>query len=111
MLFFYGYETWSFTLRVLKNRLIRRLCGPRREEVAGGCRRLHNEELHNLYTSPNVIRVIKSRRMGWAGHVSVMGKMRNAYNILARKPEGKSPLGMPRRRWEDDIRKDLRDMG
>jgi len=77
--------------------------------VAGGWRRLHNEELHNLYTSPNIIRVIKSERMRWAGHVAHTGELRNTY-ILVVKPEKERPLGKPRRRW-GDIRMDLRDTG
>jgi hypothetical protein len=75
---------------------------PKREEVAGGWRILHNEELHNLYASLDIIRVIKSRRTRWAWHVARMGEMRNAYNILIGKPEGKRPLGRPRRRCEDN---------
>jgi hypothetical protein len=81
----------------------------RREEEAGGGRRLHNEELHNLYTSPNVVRVINSRRVRWAGHVAGMEEMRNAYNILLGKYEGKRPFGRPRHRWEVNIRMDLRE--
>jgi hypothetical protein len=72
---------------------------------------LHNEELHNLYSSPNIIRMIKSRRMGWAGHVARMGDKRNAYRILLEKPEGKRPLGSLRRRWVDNIKIDLREIG
>jgi hypothetical protein len=83
---------------VFENRMLRRIFGPRRNEVTGDWRKLHNEELHNLYSSPNIIRLIKSRRMRWAGHVARMGETRNAYRILVRKPEGKSPLGRPRRR-------------
>jgi hypothetical protein len=83
---------------------------PKREEVSGCWRRLHNEELHNLYASPNVIRVIKSRRVRWAGYVARMGYMRNAYRTLGGKSEGKRLLGRPRRRWEY-IRMDLRDIG
>jgi hypothetical protein len=75
--------------------------GPKREEVAGGWRRLRNEELYNLCVSPNVIRVIISRRIIWAGHVACIGGVRNTYNILVGKPEGKRPLGRSRRRWED----------
>jgi hypothetical protein len=98
----YGYETQSLTvmeecrLRVFENRVLR-IFEPKREERAGGCRRLHNMELHNLYSSPNIIRVIKSRRMRWAGHVARMGKMRNSYNILVGK-QGKRPLGRSRHR-------------
>jgi len=86
--------------------VLRRTFGPKREQVIGDWRRLHNEELHNLYTSPN-IRVITLRRIRGAGHVARMGKMRNAYKTLVGKPEGKRPLGRPRRRWEDNIRLDL----
>jgi hypothetical protein len=76
--------------------------------VTGDWRKLHNEELHNLYSSPNIIREIKSRRMRWAGHVARMGQTRNAYRILVGKPEGRRPLGRPRRRWVDIIKMDLR---
>jgi hypothetical protein len=84
-----------------------------RDEVTGGWRKLHNEELHNLYSSPSIIRMIKSRRMRWACHVARMGETRNAYRKLAGKPEGKRPLGRPRRRWVDNItsRMDLREIG
>jgi hypothetical protein len=85
-------------LRVSENRVLRRIFGPRRDEVTGDWRKLHNEELHNLYSSPIIIRMIKSRGMRWAGHAARMGKTRNAYRILVRKPEGKKPLGRPRRR-------------
>jgi hypothetical protein len=78
---------------VSENRVLRRICGPEREEVAGGWRTLHNEELRNLYTSPNIIGVIKSRRMRWAGHIAHMGEIRNAHRVLFGKPEGKRPLG------------------
>jgi hypothetical protein len=78
--------------------------------VAGGCRRLHNEELHNLDASPNVIRVIKSRRMTWAGHVARMGKVRNVDKILIGKHEGKILTGRPRRRWENNIRMHLKEV-
>jgi hypothetical protein len=76
--------------------------------VKGDWRKLHNEELHKLYSSPNIIRMIKSRRMRWAGHVARMGKTRNAYRILVGKPKGKRPLGRPRRKWVDNIKIDLR---
>jgi hypothetical protein len=79
--------------------------------VAGGWRRLHNEELRNLYTSPNIIKVIKSSRMREARHVAHMGDIRNAYNILVRKPEGRRPVRIPTRRWEDNIRMDPREIG
>jgi hypothetical protein len=111
----YGCETWSLTLReehglrVFENRMLRGIFGPKRDEVTGGWRKLHNEELHNLYSSPSIIRMIKSRRMRWAGHVARMGEKRTAYRILVGKPEGKRPLGRPRRRWVDNIKMDLRD--
>jgi hypothetical protein len=99
----YGRETWSLTLRVeprlrvFENRVVMRTFGPKRAEVEGGWRRLHNEELHNLYASPNIISVIKSRRIIGARNVTRMGEMRNAYKSLVGKPEGKRPLGRPRR--------------
>jgi hypothetical protein len=79
--------------------------------VTGGWRKLHNEELHNLYSSPSIIRIIKSRRMRWAGHVARMGEKRNVNRLLVRKPEGKRPLGRPRRRWIDNIKINLLEMG
>jgi hypothetical protein len=98
-------------LRVLGNRVLRRILGPKREEVTGEWKKLHNEELHNLYSSLNIIRQIKSRRMRWAGHVERMGEERNVYRVLMGKPEGKRPFGRPRCRWEDGIRMDLREIG
>jgi hypothetical protein len=91
----------------LKTKL-RRIFGPKREED-GSWRKLHNDELHNLYSSPNIVRVIKSRRMRWDGHVARMGERRGVYGVLVGKPEGKRPLGRPRRRWKDNIKMDLRD--
>jgi transposase len=85
--------------------------GPKREEVVGGWRRLHNEELHNSYASSYIIRMINSRRMRWAEHVARMREMRNAYRILVGKPEGDRLLGRPRRIWEDNIRIDVREIG
>jgi hypothetical protein len=79
--------------------------------VTGGWRKLHNEELHNLYSSPSIIRIIKSRRIRWAGHVAQMGEKRNVYSLLVGKPEGKRPLGRPRCRWIDNIKKDLLEIG
>jgi hypothetical protein len=79
--------------------------------VTRGCRKLYNEELHNLLSSPSIIRMIKSRRMRWTGHITRMCEKRNIYRILVRKPEGKRPLGRPRRRWVDNIKMDLREMG
>jgi len=98
-------------LRVFENMVLRRICGPRRDEVTEGWRRLHNEELNDLYSSPNTVRVIKSRRMRWAGHVACMGEERGAYRVLVGKPEGKRPPGRPRRRWLDNIRMDLQEVG
>jgi hypothetical protein len=92
-------------------RVLRRIFGPKRDEVTGGWRKLHNEELHGLYSSPSIVRVIKARRMRWAGHVAHTGEVRGAYNILVGRPEGRRPLGRPRRRWEDNIRMDLREIG
>jgi len=112
----YGCETWSLTLReekklrVFENMVLRRIFGPRRDEVTGKWR-LHNEELNDLYTLPNIVRVIKSRRMRWAGHVARMGEGRGVYRVLVGKPEGKSPMGRPRRRWVDNIRMDLQEVG
>jgi hypothetical protein len=84
---------------------------PKRDEVVGEWRKLHNEYLHNLYSSPNRIRTIKSRRMRWAGHVARMGEKRNAYSVLVGKPEERRPLGRPRRRWVDNIKMYLREIG
>jgi hypothetical protein len=88
--------------------VIRRIFGPERDGVAGGWRKLRNEELHNLYSSPSIIRIIKSRRMmRWAEHMARMGKKRNVYMLLVGKTEVKRPLGRPRRRWIDNFKKDL----
>jgi hypothetical protein len=84
-------------LRVFENKVLRRIFGPRRDEVTGDWRRLHNEELNDLCSSPNIVRVIKSRRMRWAGHVARMGEERGVYSVLVGKPEGKRQLGRPRR--------------
>jgi hypothetical protein len=113
----YGCETWSLilreeqTLRVFENRVLKRIFGPKRDEETGEWRRLHNEELNDLYSSPNIIRVIKSRRMRWAGHVACIGENRGAYRLLVRRPEGRRPLGRPRRRWEDNSKMDLEEVG
>jgi hypothetical protein len=85
-----------------------KIFGPRRDEVTGNWRKLRNEELHNLYSSPNIIRMIRSGRMRWEEHVARMGETRNGYSILVGKPEKKRPLGRPRRRWVDNIKLDLR---
>jgi hypothetical protein len=93
---------------VFENRVLRRIFGPKSDEVTGGWRKLHNEELHNLYSSSSIIRMIKSRRMRCAGHVARMGRKRNAYRVQVGKREIKIPLGRPRRRWVDNIKMDLR---
>jgi hypothetical protein len=113
----YGCETWSLTLReeqrlrVFENRVLRRIFGPKGDEETGEWRRLHNEELNDLYSSPDIIWVIKSRRMRWAGHVARMGEKRGAYRVLVGRPEGRRPLGRHRRRWEDNIKMDPQDVG
>jgi hypothetical protein len=91
--------------------VLRRIFGPKRDEETGGWRKLHNEELHKFYSSPSIIRIFKSRKMRWAGHVARMRQNRNAYRILVGMPEGKRPLGRPRRRWLDNIKMDLREIG
>ncbi|KAJ4450665.1 hypothetical protein ANN_02094 [Periplaneta americana] len=113
----YGCETWTLTLReehrlrVFENKVLRKIFGAKRDEVTGEWTKLHNTELHALYSSPDIIRNIKSRRLRWAGHVARMGESRNAYRVLVGRPEGKRPLGRPRRRWEDNIKMDLREVG
>ena len=110
----YGCETWSLTLRekhrlrVFKNKVLRKIFRAKGDEIIGEWRELHNAELHALYSSPNIIRNLKSRRLRWAGHVVRMEQFRNAYRVLVGKPETKRPLGRPRRRWEDNIKMDLR---
>jgi hypothetical protein len=101
----YRCETWSLTLReerrlrVFENWVMRRIFRPKRDEVTGEWRKLHNEEFHDLYSSPNIVRVIQSRRMRWTGHVAQMEEGRGVYRVLVGKPEGKRPLRRPRRRW------------
>jgi hypothetical protein len=113
----YGCETWSLTLReecrlrVFENRVLRRVFGSKRDEVRGEWRKLHNEEVNDLYSLPNIVRVAKSRRMRWAGHVARMGEERGVHMGLVGKPEGKRPLGIPTRRWKDNIKMDLQDVG
>ena len=94
---------------MFENRVLRRVFGPKRDEVTGELRKLHNEELRDLYSLPNNVRVVKSRRMRWAGHVARMVEGRSVHMVLAGKPEGKRPLGRPRRRWED-IKMDLQEV-
>jgi hypothetical protein len=96
---------------VFENGVLRRIFEQKRAEVTGELRKLHNEELHDLYSSPSIIRIMKSRRMTWAGHVARMGENRNVYTLLVGKPEGERPLGRPRRRWLDNIRMDLVEVG
>jgi hypothetical protein len=95
---------------VFENRVLRRIFGPKRNEARGEWRRLHNEELTDLYSSRNIIRVIKSRRIRWVGHVACMGENKGAYRILVGRPEGRRPLGRPRRRREDNIKMDLQEV-
>jgi hypothetical protein len=112
----YGGETWSLTLReehrlrVFENKVLRRIFGPKRDEMMGGWRKPHNEELHDLYCSPSIVRIIKSRRMRWAGHLARIGEKRNVYRLLVGKPEGKIPLRRPRW-WVDNIKMDLLQIG
>jgi len=96
---------------VFENMVLGRIYGPRRDEVTGECRRLHNEELNDLYSSPNIVRVIKLRRMRLAGHVAHMGEERGVYTVMLGKPEGRRPLGRPRCRWVDNIRMDIQEVG
>jgi hypothetical protein len=110
----YGCETWSLTLReehrlrAFEGRVLREIFGPKREED-GSWRKLHNDELHSLYSSPNIVMVIKSRRMRWVGHVARIGEGGGVYRVLVGRHEGKRPLGRPRCRWEDNIKMDLRE--
>ena len=96
---------------MFENMVFRRIFGPRRDEVTEEWRRFHNEELNDLYSSPNFVRVIKSRRMRWAGHVARRARRGGVYRVLVGKPEGKRPLGRPRRRWVHNIRMDLQEVG
>jgi hypothetical protein len=112
----WGY-TWSLTLReehrlgVFENRVQRRIFGPKRDEVTGEWRKLHNDELNDFYSSPRIIGIIKARRTRWAGHVAQRGEKRNAYRLLVGKPEGRRPLGRPRHRWLDNGRMDFVEVG
>jgi hypothetical protein len=109
----YGCGTWSLILfeehrpRAIEHRVLRRIFGPKRDKISEEWRKLHNEELHNLCSSSNIIRQMKSRRIRWAGHVARMGEERKLYSVLVGKPEGKRSLG----RWKDRIRMDLRETG
>ena len=111
-----GCETWSLTLReerrmrVFENRVLR-MFGSKRDEVTGEWRKLHDEELNDLYSSPSIVGVIKSRRMRWARHVACVGERRGVYRVLVGKPERKRPLWRPRRRWKDNIKMDLQEVG
>jgi hypothetical protein len=114
-----GLSTWGTKilegymdrLRVFENRVLRRVFGPKRDEVTGEWRKLHNEELRDLYSLPNIVRVVKSRRTRWAGHVARMGEGRGVHRVLVGKSEGRRPLGRPRCRWEDNIKMDLQAVG
>jgi hypothetical protein len=113
----YGCETWSLALReerrlrVFENRVLRRVFGPKRDELTGKWRKLHNEMLNNLYSLPNIVRIVKSRRMRWAGHMARMGDNMGVHRVLAGKPEGKRPLGRQRPRREDNIKMYLQEVG
>ena len=113
----YGCETWSLTLRedhrlrVFENKVLRKIFGVKRDEITGEWRKLNNAKILALYSLPNKIRNLKSRRLRWAGHVARMKKFRNSYRVLMGKPEGMRPLGRPRRRWEDNVKMDLREVG
>jgi len=111
----YGCEIWSLKLREERKLrvfeiMVFRIFGTRRDEVTGKWRRLHNKELNDLYSTPNIVWVIKSRRMRWGGHVACMGEERGVYRVLLGKPEGRRPLGRPRHRWVDNIRMDLQEV-
>jgi hypothetical protein len=113
---FAAVTSWSLTLREERrlrefdDRVLRRVFGPKRDEVTGEWRELHNEELNDLYSLPNIVRVVKSRKMRWAGHVARMGEERGVHRVLVGKHEGKKPLGRPRRRWEYYIMMDAQEL-
>ena len=96
---------------MFENKVLRKIIGSKRDEIKGEWRKLHNVELHTSYSSPNIIRNLKSGRLRWAGHVARMEQSRNAYRVLVGNPEWKRPLGRPSRRWEDNIKTDLREVG
>jgi hypothetical protein len=98
-------------LRVFENRVLRRVLGSRRDEVTGEWRKLYNEELSDLYSLPNIVHVVKSRRMRLVGHVAHMGEGRGVHRVLVGKPDGKKPLGRPRRKWDDNIKMDIPEVG
>jgi hypothetical protein len=98
-------------LREFENRVLWRIFGPKRDEVKGKWRKLHNQELNDLYSSPTIVRVMKQRRMRWTGHVARMGDGRGVYRVWVGKPEGKRLLGRPRHRWEDNVKADLQEVG
>jgi hypothetical protein len=116
-LILYGYEIWflllkeELRLRVFEKRVLWRIFGPKRDKVVGGWTELHNEELHNLYYWSSIIRTSKSKMMIWVGHLCTHGERRNSYRLLIGKPEGKRPLGIPRRWRVGNIKVDLRDIG
>ena len=113
----YGCETWSLTLRekrslkVSENKVLRRIFGSKRDVITGEWRKIHNEELNGLYSLPNIIRVIKSRRMRWVEYVACMEFRRGVYRVMVGKPEGKRPFGRPKRRWENNNKMDLHEVG
>jgi len=113
----YGCETWSPILKeerrlsVFENRVLRRIFGPKRDEVTGELGKLRTEELNDPYSSRNIVRVIKLRKMRWEGHVARMGERRDVYGVLVGKSEGKRPLGRPSPRWEDNIKMDFQEVG
>ena len=113
----FGCETWSLTLReerrlrVFENRVLRRIFVSKKDELTGEWRKLHNEELNDLYFSPNIVRVIKSRRKRWAGHVAHIGRGKVYTGFLVGRPEGERPLGRSGHRWEDNIKMDLQEVG
>ena len=96
---------------MFENRVLKRIFGPKRDDVTRECRKLHKEELNDLYCSPNIVQVIKSRRMRWVGHVARMGERRSVYRVLVGKPVRKRPPGRPRHSWEDNIKMDLQELG
>jgi hypothetical protein len=113
----YGCETWSLTireelrLRVFENRVLKKRFSPKKDEVTGGWRKLHNEKLHNPYSSPSIIIMIKPRSMRWAGHIALIDEKRNACRLLVGKPEGKRLLRRPRCSWVGNNKMDLREIG